>query len=50
MSELLRAENMVKYFSAKKHGGIPVRVVNDVSSAMNEGETSGTGRGIRLRQ
>ncbi len=41
MSELLRVEELIKHFPAKKRGGLSVRAVNDVSFTVNEGETLG---------
>ncbi len=41
MSELLRAEELVKTFPSKKRGGAPLVAVNGVSFAVEEGETLG---------
>lgn len=41
MSELLRAEELIKSFPAKKRGEPPLVAVNGVSLTVNEGETLG---------
>ena len=41
MSELLRVEDLVKVFPAKKRGVLPVAAVNGVSFTLEEGDTLG---------